>query len=469
MRKVVQPEGILGVRLMIRKLASLIGLTLALMCHSTAEHAQADESNDAIERSKKTALIYFRHGAKPEQKEQIINDADLQADPAFVQEFNEEKDTWLAAHDKGGSFVANISPEKARQYLTEKKYTDLAFVVRNTVVSLFSTACDDTTATPLPTMGNTPNQNITKMGGPLQGNTSRRTWILDSGVFTASNRLNIDTANAAGCTQGGSRCKTAVGHMDRIEDTIGHGTFIAGIIAGKDIGQGSILGMLPGAQIVPVQVFNGNNRDTNLDAIQRAVDWVLTDAPSPAADGDVVNISWGMHVAYDDLIEDGSSAYSPYESVLHQLADRGVKISVAAGNFDNPGKFADTGGYVELLSPARLGGYTPQANGGAIVTVSGIDNTGNFWFTSPPPSGSFFGNGGRPKFAAPSVDIQSLWITNKQNVCTGTSWAAAHISGALLQSNDVVLADYGESANDVDNENDHVATCNKTNGVCIIN
>jgi hypothetical protein len=442
----------------IRKLTNWIGLPLTFALFLINEPAHSNETNMAVERSKNTTLIYFKEGATPEQKDQIVKDAGLNAEKPFMEDYTADS----SAADKVDWFIADMSPEKAREYIAEKNYGDVVRVARNAVVYPFDASCDDTTATALPTTGNTANPNITTMGGPLKGTIpNRRVWIIDSGVYTASNRLNIDFDDGAGCTQAGQKCKTAVGHFDRIEDNIGHGTFIAGIIAGKDIGAGSILGMLPGAKIVPIKVFDPTDPhpDDNLDAIQRAVDWVLTDAPHPAVDGDVVNISWGMHVAFDDLIENGTSAYTDFENDLHQLADKGVKIAVAAGNVG--GAVADAGGYVELLSPARLGGYQPSSGGGAIVTVSGIDATNKFW------PGSFFGNGRRPRFAAPSVNIQSLWITDKQNTCTGTSFAAAHISGALLQSNDFNLTNNGASVDDLDSENDPITICNKNmTGTC---
>jgi subtilisin family serine protease len=108
---------------------------------------------------------------------------------------------------------------------------------------------------------------------------------------------------------------------------------------------------------------------------------------------------------------------------------------------------------VQTISPARAGGYRNPPSGtatGAVVTVSAVKSRkltgGNwrdiFWKFSA------YGNGditpttpprqmGPPDFAAPGVRIRSLWPPSSDNpkgqtnVCSGTSFAAAHVSGLL--------------------------------------
>jgi len=56
--------------------------------------------------------------------------------------------------------------------------------------------------------------------------------------------------------------------------------------------------------------------------------------------------------------------------------------------------------------------------------------------------GSFIGNG-LPDFAEPGVGIMSLWLhgvsggPNMANTCTGTSFAAPHLAGILLEGTPV--------------------------------
>ena len=291
--------------------------------------------------------------------------------------------------------------------------------------------------------------------------------IIDSGVDVNADKLTINLGDAALCLTNMSKCKSASADPQRVMDDYGHGTFVAGIIAGKDVGNGGILGMIPGATVVPIKVSDKANPTPNADTLIKAMKWVTgeTDPSHKAVDGDVVNISLGMLVDWQSIVEDGNT-YTEIETMIRQLAANGVKVSVAAGNLmqtdalGQPHPTAVTGGYVELLSPARLGGYR-TASGGGIVTVSGINASDKFWFTPSPPSGSFFGNGPRPDFAAPSVDVQSLWINNKQNKCTGTSFAAAYVSGALLQSEDIDVIVSTADIMDVDSENDMLVTCKK--------
>ena len=441
---------------MIRNLTSWTICILAGALLFCTKQAQAEDSQMALERSKTTTLVFLKPGATPDLKDSILNDSNLKIEKEFVEE-------------KGDWFVARMSPEEARDYIMEK-YGDAAHIERNSVFYPMSGPCDDNTATALPSGKDTP-AGVVKMGGPLQGTApNRKVWIIDSGVDVNTDKLTINLGDAALCLTNGINCKSANADPQRVMDDSGHGTFVAGIIAGKDVGNGSILGMVPGATVVPIKVSDKANPTPNADTLLRAMKWVIgeTDPSHKAVNGDVVNISLGMLVDWENIVED-SNTYTVIETMIRQLAASGVKVSVAAGNLMQTDATAVTGGYVELLSPARLGGYR-TASGGGIVTVSGIDANDKFWFTLSPPSGSFFGNGPRPDFAAPSVDVQSLWINNKQNKCTGTSFAAAYVSGALLQSEDIDVTTSTVDIMDVDSENDMLVTCKKnTSGTCDTN
>jgi hypothetical protein len=153
----------------------------------------------------------------------------------------------------------------------------------------------------------------------------------------------------------------------------------------------------------------------------------------------VVNISWGAtwnpHPA---------SVWHQIEGKLKEMAGGGVKIAVAAGNND----VLQGSGYVQTVTPARAGGYR-DGSGGAIVTLSAanshFDQNSGEWTDVFWPD-SVFGNGemdssgdfylGPPDFAEPGVDILTLWpatggSAGMVNTCTGTSFAAAVMSGIL--------------------------------------
>ncbi len=395
----------------------------------------------AVARSMETALVFLKTEVVPYREADFLKDDLLKA----------EGD----GKEKSDPFIVNLPPDQAREYLTEKFGDIIDHVEANPLYYLFPASC----ATPsnLPTQAITP-PGIASMGGPLQGNVpTRKAWVIDSGVYTSSTLLNIDFNDAAVCTA--TNCQSASADHSKVEDDLGHGTFIAGIIAGKNYSGGSIVGMLPGATIVPIKVYSIASPVADPQTLKNAIQWIK----SRMASGDVVNMSWGAVV---DPANTGNP-YSDVEVAIMKLADNGAKISVAAGNYDAASGQPNWGGFVELITPARIGGY--RSGTGGVVTVSAVDSSKNFWFSkSVSPFGSAFGNGIRPDFAAPGVDIESLWLGNKKNKCTGTSFAAAHVSGALLQSNNILLAADGTSSGDVDNDDDQIAVCMKIMGKCDI-
>ena len=428
---------------MMRKL--LLCSSISFLLLAPVKSALSDELiSEAVMRSMNTALVFLKPEAALDRRSTFFKDELLK--------------TEVGPDEKDDSFVVNLPPNEVRDYLSEKFDDIVDHVEANPVYYLFPAEC----ATPsnLPTSAYTP-PGITRVGGPLQGQVpARKVWIIDSGIDVDSTLLTIDFTNAALCTPTG--CESATADHSKVADEIGHGTFIAGIIAGKVDASGSIVGMLPGATVVPIKVFSPNSPPGNFRALNRAVRWITP----LLGKGDVVNMSWGASVDP----ENAGHPYTNLEKSIRAMADAGAKISVAAGNYDATDGLASTGGYVELVTPARIGGYRPSSNGGGIVTVSAVDGSDNFWFhKGASPFGSAFGNGNRPSFAAPGVDITSLWPGNFKNTCTGTSFATAHVSGALLQSkDDIVLEVDGPSASNVDGEADKIVACKKTMGICHI-
>jgi hypothetical protein len=399
----------------------------------------------AIIRSMETALVFLKSEAAPVRENNFLKDDVLKPKGN--------------GHEKSDPFIVDLPPDLAREYMTEKFADVFDHVEANPVYLPFPASC--TMPSDLPATAVIP-PGITSMGGPLDGNVpTRKVWIIDSGVYTSSTLLNIDFNNAAVCTA--ANCQGAAADHNKVEDDVGHGTFVSGIIAGENDPSGSIVGMLPGAAVVPIKVYSSSSPVIDNDTLRNAIKWIKNRMTS----GDVVNMSWGA------VISDPATAGNPYSDLeveIMKLADKGAKISIAAGNYDAASEISPfiTGGYVELITPARIGGY--RSGSGGIVTVSAIDSSRNFWFSKAgSPSGSAFGNGIRPDFAAPGVDIDSLWIGgNKKNTCTGTSFAAAHVSGALLQGNDILLGIDGTSTSDVDNDDDQIAVCMKIMGKCTI-
>ena len=283
---------------------------------------------------------------------------------------------------------------------------------------------------------------VQRVNGPIPGPFTGRVWIIDSGVASdydsgPNKELNVDRTKSLEC-DASTGCSSGPANKDKI----GHGTISAGIIAAINDADGFV-GIAPGATVIPVQIFKKRRAVVKLEVVYSALALLLNPDPSIGAQsGDVINISWGA-----DWDPRPGENPRKIEGLLRQLADRGVKIAVAAGNNDS----LQGSGYVLTITPARAGAYRHLSSAGvvdgAIVTVSAVESvfdsvtmlwTDTFW------EDSAFGNGelnpatgfhlGPPDFAEPGVNIESLWPGVRRATCTGTSFAAAHMSGILLKA-----------------------------------
>ncbi len=184
---------------------------------------------------------------------------------------------------------------------------------------------------------------------------------------------------------------TAVGNSSDLHDEIGHGTHVAGIVAGKNCG------VAPEARIMPLKVFGDREVDKN---ILEAFKFILQ-YNQHAAEKDrvlVVNCSFG------------SPLYNPLMAYyIRTLTNSGVAVVVAAGN-EGDGK-PDT---QEIFSyPAYI--YE-------VITTGATNQNGQ----AAGYSNSFDGI----DLAAPGTDIYSAWPGGGYKLLSGTSMAAPHVSGA---------------------------------------
>ena len=196
-------------------------------------------------------------------------------------------------------------------------------------------------------------------------------------------------------------------------DGFGHGTQLAGIIAGRDAG---FLGVAPGAGIVSVKVA-GRDGAVSPAKMVAAVDWVIANA-------DVLDIDV-LTVAFDSGA--GTSAASdPLAAALDRAWDAGIVVVTAAGNHG-----ADSAGLDSPASDPKL-----IAVGGVEATTSG--------FTVPAWASS--GDGVRdPDLAAPGAHIRSLrapgsaadtehpegFVDDARFLGSGSSQSAAVTAGAV--------------------------------------
>ena len=203
----------------------------------------------------------------------------------------------------------------------------------------------------------------------------------------------IDTGVLVGHTQFGDRLLPGydvIGGVGTGSDCHGHGTHVAGTVAG------STYGVLPTALVVPIRVLDCNGSGWSSQIVS-GINWVIADHVSGPA---VINMSLG-----------GGSSYSIDDAVARAVAD-GITVVVAAGNSN-----ADACSY----SPARA----PSA-----ITVGSTGRT---------DTRSYFSNWGScVDVFAPGESIKSAYYTSTTATTTmsGTSMASPHVAGlaALLLS-----------------------------------
>lgn len=228
-------------------------------------------------------------------------------------------------------------------------------------------------------------------------------------------------------------------------DTYGHGTHIAGIIAGNDGTSDGFKGMAPDARIVSLKVA-GATGETHIAQIIAAIDWVVEHKDRDGLNIRVLNLSLGR---------DGvtSSLNDPLSAAVERAWDAGIVVVVAAGNRSNNSQGLDSPAISPyVIATAGLNGRTVR-HGVAPWSSSG-DGIRN------------------PDLVAPGASIVSLRvpgsaidqsypeaIVDKRFMKgSGTSQSAAIMSGAvaLLLSvapgltPDQVKFQLTENANDVD-------------------
>jgi subtilisin family serine protease len=166
-------------------------------------------------------------------------------------------------------------------------------------------------------------------------------------------------------------------------DCNGHGTHVAGTIAG------TTYGVAKQATLVPVRVLDCRGSGA-WSGIVAGIDWAIShhQQGTPA----VANMSLG-----------GGVSLSVDDAVTRLIAD-GVTVAVAAGNDD-----ADAANF----SPARV----QEA-----LTVAATD--------SVDARASFSNFGAGVDLFAPGVGVTSAWLSGGINTISGTSMATPHVTGA---------------------------------------
>jgi subtilisin family serine protease len=183
-------------------------------------------------------------------------------------------------------------------------------------------------------------------------------------------------------------------------DEQGHGTHVAGIIAGEGAG---VQGVAPDAKLLSYRVLDENGVGQS-SAIIAALEWAADpDRDNDFSDhADVANLSLGSRLGNAD---------SPTSLAADRAVQAGVVVCLSAGN---------TPGGLTIGSPAasRLA-----------ITVGASDANDRipFWSSRGP---AFPDLALKPEISAPGDEIVSAKMGGGTTVKSGTSMAAPHVTGA---------------------------------------
>ena len=218
----------------------------------------------------------------------------------------------------------------------------------------------------------------------------------------------------------------------RYLDTYGHGTHMAGIIAGHDSGVNAassagsstaFMGVAPDARIVSVKVADAHG-NSDVSQVIAGIDWVVQHRKDPGMNIRVLNLSFGTNSAQAYTLD-------PLAFAAEVAWRSGIVVVASAGNAGS----AD-------------GRLTNPATDPFVIAVGADDLKGTTGTNDDAiPAFSALGDGTRnPDLIAPGMHVQSLRVPgsyiDSQYAATGaidsrffrgsgTSQAAAFVSGSL--------------------------------------
>lgn len=184
------------------------------------------------------------------------------------------------------------------------------------------------------------------------------------------------------------------------QDTLGHGTHCAGIIAAAEIASG-IRGFAPDAEVHACKLFPGGQISQLIDALEYCIDKQI----------DVVNLSLG-----------GTEVSEALEQQIIRAKRAGIACIVAAGNSGGPVQYpASSPNVLAVAAIGKLDEF-PADSYHAQTLSQNVDAYGYF-------TASFSCFGPQIAVCAPGVAILSCVPPNNFAVWDGTSMATPHVTG----------------------------------------
>ncbi len=173
-----------------------------------------------------------------------------------------------------------------------------------------------------------------------------------------------------------------------IDDYVGHGTHVAGIVGAEKNGSG-VVGVAPKSDLYVAKAFDRTGK-TTYPAIEKSLLWLMEKGV------DVINMSFSS-----------PSATRRYAELIKLVKRHGITMICAAGN-EGADRF-NTIGY-----PASFG---------ETIAVSAVDINKNI--------ADFNSKGSAAEIAAAGINIYSTYLNNGYATLSGTSMATPIITGAV--------------------------------------
>ncbi len=177
-------------------------------------------------------------------------------------------------------------------------------------------------------------------------------------------------------------------------DFYGHGTHIAGIIAGNSVLPGGVRGMAPGARLINLRVLAADGSGQSSDVIE-AIDWAIEN--KARYNLRVLNVSLG-HPAMEAAADD------PLVQAVERAVRAGIVVICSSGNL---GKHPVTGQPI-------VGAISSPGNSPSVITVGALNTKGtpqrsDDEVASYSSRGPTYGDGFvKPDLVAPGNKIISL-------------------------------------------------------------
>ena len=206
--------------------------------------------------------------------------------------------------------------------------------------------------------------------------------------------------------------------FQEMQDPEGHGTHVAGILAGQGSEAGEA-GVAPGARLIVARVleriFSQGDRDAVSERVHglasrvlRAMQWMLDPDGDPSTDDypRIINNSWGFPT--DQPLSRGF-----FTAALRRWRDLGIIPLFAAGNEGRKGK-----------DSIRFPGDSTE-----VITIGALQDKNRAGFSSQGAEALQ-----KPDFSAPGFRVFSLKVYKGQPVfgyLSGTSMATAALSGLV--------------------------------------